>query len=382
MIKSNPFTPQSGWEPKIFGGRDGQLADFEKTLDEAAELRSNHIVVIGEWGIGKTSLLKQYKKISQSRGYPASYCSLTQSGTHAKPSDGINLIMQEITFGFPLAKSFSIEDKDYGSLKRAQKTKKKLEPQIRFAEFLLALFKSLSTKLAVVLLDDVQNLLAISEVVDILRSVLSKDEILSRTKYLFVLASTPEGWAGFVDKHDPVGRFFRRRENISFLTMDETEKIIHNSLLNTSVIFEKDVTEKIFSYTQGHPYELQLLCSHLYEAQIAGVVSLEQWDGAFAGTLRELGRDYFDSLYNRSSDREGDLLEILAEKNEPLSIGDLRSIMIVEKRAKNFPVANIKNFLYRLRDKGLVRKHDDNTYKILDPMFAEYVRRMERKGEA
>lgn len=89
--------------------------------------------------------------------------------------------------------------------------------------------------------------------------------------------------------------------------------------------------------------------------------------------MRELGRDYFDSLYKRASDRESDILEILAEKNKPLGIGDLRSIMILEKRAKNFPVANIKNFLYRLIDKGLIRRQDDNAYKILDPMFAEYI---------
>lgn len=373
MIKSNPFTPQSGWEPKIFGGRQEQLADFEKTLDEAADSRASHIVVIGEWGIGKTSLLKQYKKISQSSGYPASYCSLTKSSPHSKPSDGINLIMQEIAFGFPSAKSFSFEDANSIGEKKTRKTKKQLEPQIRFAEFLLSLFKSLKTKLAVVLLDDVQNLLAISEVVDILRSVLSKDEILSQTRYLFILAATPDGWSGFVDKHDPVGRFFRCRESIGFLTMDETREIIHNSLMNSGVVFEKELTEKIFSYTQGHPYELQLLCSHLYDSQIAGVVSSRQWESVFAGTLRELGRDYFDSLYKRASDRESDILEILAEKNKPLCIGDLRSIMILEKRAKNFPVANIKNFLYRLRDKGLIRRQDDNAYKILDTMFAEYI---------
>lgn len=194
--------------------------------------------------------------------------------------------MQEIAFGFPAAKSFSFEDENSAGGKKARKIKKRLEPQIRFAEFLLSLFKSLKTKLAVVLLDDVQNLLAISETVDILRSVLSKDEILSQTRYLFILAATPEGWSSFVDKHDPVGRFFRRRESIGFLTMAETEEIIHNSLMNSGVIFEKELTEKIFSYTQGHPYELQLLCSHLYDSQIAGVVSSQQWESAFCGTFR------------------------------------------------------------------------------------------------
>ncbi|MFH1857071.1 MAG: ATP-binding protein [Candidatus Omnitrophota bacterium] len=381
MIKPNPFTPQSGWEPKVFGGRERQLADFDKTLEEAVSLRSNHVVVLGEWGVGKTSLLKQYKKISQSRGYPASYCSICRFDSRSRPSDGINLIMQEIAFGFPSAKF--TEEADLSRQKPPQKIKggkKKLEPQVLFAEFLLNLFKTMETKLAVVLLDDVQNLLCISEVIDILRSVLSKEEILSRARYLFVLAGTPAGWDGFVDKHDPVGRFFRRRENISLLTERQAQEIILDSLEKTGVVFEQEVMEKIFFYTLGHPYELQLLCSHLYDAQIEGKVTSREWESAFATTLRELGRDYFDSLYRRASDREGDILEILAEKNIPLKIADLRAIMITEKRAKNFPVANIKNFLYRLKDKELVKRGEDNSYSVLDAMFVEYIRRNKKVG--
>ncbi|MCX5687934.1 MAG: hypothetical protein NTV71_04795 [Candidatus Omnitrophica bacterium] len=32
MISSNPFTPQSGWEPKIFGGRSQELETFKLNL--------------------------------------------------------------------------------------------------------------------------------------------------------------------------------------------------------------------------------------------------------------------------------------------------------------------------------------------------------------
>lgn len=392
MIKPNPFTPQSGWEPKVFAGREEQLLDFEKTLAEAAAARPNHMVIVGEWGIGKTSLLKQYKKLSQLRGYPASYCSISKLNTHSKTLGGINLIMQEMAFGFPGTKSgnFFLEDTELpdfdnehssAAQKKTEIKNRKLAPQIQFAKFLISLFKSLKTKLAVVLLDDVQNLLSASEVIDILRAVLSKDEILSQTRYLFVLAATPQGWEDFVDKHDPVGRFFRRRESISALKESQAELIITGTLADTGVAFEKEVTAKAYAYTLGHPYELQLLCSHLYDSQIEGKVALKQWEGAFANTLRELGRDYFDSLFRRASDREMDILEILAEKNELLKISDLRTIMITEKRAKNFPVANIKNFLYRLKNKGLIKREEDNAYKILDPMFAEYVCREKKNNK-
>ena len=56
-----------------------------------------------------------------------------------------------------------------------------------------------------------------------------------------------------------------------------------------------------------------------------------------------------------------------------MSIADIRSIIIVKKRVRNFPIANIKNFLYRLEAKGLIRRSGDGNFKVLDPMFAEFV---------
>ena len=62
MIKPNPFTPRSGWEPKSFQGRSNQLENFEKNIRKAREAEMpDHMIVLGEWGIGKTSLLRLLK---------------------------------------------------------------------------------------------------------------------------------------------------------------------------------------------------------------------------------------------------------------------------------------------------------------------------------
>lgn len=361
MIKPNPFTPQSGWEPRIFGGRAEQIAHFEKTLAEAAASRSSHMVIIGQWGIGKTTLLKQFKKIAQSKGYPASFCPISQVKERSSVSAAVNLMTQEILNGFPQP----LAEPDSGA--------KKLQPQVQFTQFLLGLWPKLKSPVAVILLDDVQNLAAVSSVIDLLRAVLSKEEIITRTRFLFVLASTTEGWDNFVNKHDPVGRFFRRREMIGNLTLAETQAVLDSTLKETGVSFAPQVITEIFRYTQGHPYELQLLASHLFEAQLMGKVGLTEWVPAFKNTLRELGEDYFESLYERASDREKEVLLVLAEARGALAQGEIRRIMIVEKRAKNFPVANIKNFLYRLQGKGLVKRLADGTFQILDPIFGEYI---------
>ena len=364
MISSNPFTPQSGWEPKIFGGRNQELGVFESSLNDAANEKLSHLVVLGEWGVGKTSLLKQFRRISQEKGFPAAFCGISKFTEKNKALDAIHLIAEEMLMGFPKTEKVQ---KDL--LELFSKRKSLSNPQVQFTKFLLELWKELDTKLAVVLLDDTQNLMEISNTIDILRAVLSAEDVIKNTRFLFVLSSTPAGWASFIDKHDPVGRFFRKRLNADNLKPAEVRATIDMTLKGTGVEFEESIKKNIFEYTGGHPYEVQLLASHLYDSQIEGVVKLGAWDSALNNTLKELGRDYFDFLLSKASDREKDLLRILAEEKRPLAIKDFTTMMIVGKRAKKFPIANIKNFLYRLEEKGLVKRMENGSFFIQDLMF-------------
>lgn len=371
MISPNPFTPQSGWEPKIFSGRNPELEIFKSNLDDAASVRPSHLVVLGEWGAGKTSLLKQFKRISQENGFPAAFCGISRFTEKNKALDAIHLIAEEMVLGFP-----EVDAARKGLLDLFAKRKSLSNAQVQFTKFLLELWKALDTKLAVVLLDDAQNFMEVSNTVDILRAVLSSDDIIKETRFLFILSSTPAGWASFIDKHDPVGRFFRKRLSAENLKETESMATIDMTLKGTGVVFEDSVRKNIFEYTGGHPYEVQLLASHLYDSQIEGEVSLRAWDSALNKTLKELGRDYFEYLLSKASDREKDLLRILAEEKKPITIRDFTTMMIVGKRAKKFPIANIKNFLYRLEVKGLVKRSEANGFYIPDQMFSEFITRI------
>lgn len=366
MVSPNPFTPQSGWEPRFFSGRDRELEYFKGILTASSKGRANHMVLLGEWGTGKTSLLKQYKKMAQGQGCLASFCPISKINSKSFLKDTINLISQEVLLNLPTAGEIE-------TFKSVISKNNSLEPQVKFTKFLIELWSKIKTEVAVILLDDIQNFNVDSGVIDTLRSVLSKDEILNNTNYLFVLSGTPRGWEAFVDKHDPVGRFFRKRVYVENFTKEETFNIINASLKDTSVSFDVSVKDKIYKNSLGHPYEVQLLCSYLYEAQIEGVVSDNIFDKVLKNALIELGRDYFEALYRRASERETEILSILAENNKPLSISRIRSIMITEKRAKSFPVANIKNFLYRLNDKELIKRKENDEFEISDPMFLNYL---------
>jgi Cdc6-like AAA superfamily ATPase len=365
MIKPNPFTPQSGWEPRYFGGREEELNFFQKVLSESISGRANHMVVLGEWGTGKTSLAKQLKKIAQSQGCPTAFCSMSNISSKSALRDTMQLIAQEMLLGLPKE-----TNPEAGNLFKGLA---QLQPQVKFTKFLIELWPAIESKTAVVFIDDIQNLDIDSGVIDTLRSVLSRDEIIKDTNYLFVLLSTPKGWQDFIDKHNPVGRFFRKRIYLENLNEAETNEIIDKTLSEAEITFDENIKKAIFDNTKGHPYELQLLCSNLYDNQLEASIDDDIFTKALKNTLRELGKDYFEALYRRASEREKEVLSILVEKNKPLNISDIRSIMITEKRKAGFPIANIKNFLYRLYEKEIIKRKETGEFEVIDPMFSKYL---------
>ena len=153
------------------------------------------------------------------------------------------------------------------------------DPQVSLLDSLINLWDDLkeSSKVIIVLLDDVQNYEKISGFLTILKNVLSDEEIVD-TGFLFVLSCTRDGWLQFQKKHHPIGRYFTPRLKLERLNKERTFEILDRTLKGTGVHFDDKIKEKVYEYTKGHPFELQILCSNLYDNQIGGRVTDMVWD--------------------------------------------------------------------------------------------------------
>jgi hypothetical protein len=378
----NPFTPKSGWEPKAFVGRENEIAFFRKKMDEAKQGKCDHFLVLGNWGIGKTTLLREYKRIAQEERILASLITISDYNETNTIRDGVKQLIEDIPRGLPVSvhklKKFTKQMNSWGiqllgSGFNFSRGIVDLQPQSLFIDTLLTLWEDLKGKsdVVVILLDDTQNFSDISGILTIMKNVLSHEEIVKNTRFLFCIACTPNNWEEFLVRHHPIGRYFTPRISLGKLTKQKTFEALDRILEGTGIKFDEKIIINIYKYTEGHPYELQVLCNKLYDNQIGGKVTMDVWDVSLTNALKELGGGIFNSLYERASPQEKKVLYLAALMNGPF-----KQFQIFERSIKEdfkLPENTIKSSLSRLVAKQLLIKPDKFMFSITDNLLKEYI---------
>jgi AAA+ ATPase superfamily predicted ATPase len=60
----NPFKPGKPVDPQYFGGREKELKTFEQYLQYSVSGNPHNLAILGERGIGKSSLLRKFDQIA------------------------------------------------------------------------------------------------------------------------------------------------------------------------------------------------------------------------------------------------------------------------------------------------------------------------------
>jgi len=386
----NPFTPMSGVEPTVFGGRTKELEFFEEKLNRALNSRfCDHFIILGNWGIGKSTLLKEFKKISQSRGHIASVVLLEQMKTGTTLMEAARSIIEGILrdLPYPVSRfnkvvqffdSVGINVLGTGLEFSRDTTKKALSPQAFLHDSLVSLCDDLKDKtdILLLLLDDLDNFAEVSEIVMTLKQTLSMNS-LRKNKILVGLASTLTHWQELTSlkKHHPLSRYFMSRTELVPLRKDELTETILKSLSGTGVSFDMDVIDRVYEYTEGHPFEMQVLCCRLFNNHLSRRVELEVWDKALQGALSDMGNAVFENWFRQASGEEAKVLRVIAEGEAPVSIKEVQEKAKAEKIG--ISPNNIAKYLQRLMEKDLLSKSGRGMYFLSDRMFRAYIRTCE-----
>ena len=375
------FIPRSGIEPKAFVGRQKEFELFEGKIRDAENGKCDHFVVLGDWGIGKTVLLKEFKKRAQEKGFLTSMMTPMKFTLQEDLADATKHFVENITRKLPIdlgrlkkfikqIESFGIQSPMGGF--QFSKSIEKPDPQVFLLDSLLALWKDLKneSKVVPILIDDVQNFDKISEIFTLIKNILSDDEIV-KTGYLFILSCTPDSWRKFMKLHHPIGRYFTPRLTLKRLSEQQTFEVVDKTLKGTGVVFDPEIREMIYEFTQGHPYELQVLGANLYDREIKGKVTRAQWPPALNETLLTLGEEVWDDSYNEASESEKVVLYLVSLSGSPVSRKTI--VELAKKHKLGIPEASISKFLVRLVEKKLLSKPKKFEYACPDKLFKEYI---------
>jgi uncharacterized protein len=254
-------------------------------------------------------------------------------------------------------------------------TRKEVSTQAFLHDTLTKLWQDLEGKtgVLVVLLDDLDNFMAASEIVMTLRQTLSMESI-KKTKILVGIAATPNTWLELtaVNQHHPLSRYFLSRVGLGPLSKAELHDTLIKSLSGTGVSFSPEILDLVFEYTEGHPYEMQVLCHHLFNNQLSRKVDLSVWKKALQAALNDLGIAVFDRWFSSASSEEAKVLFNIANAGTPLSAKEIQD----SASAGHVKVStgSISKYLQRLVEKKLIDKTGRGSYTVTDKMFRAYIR--------
>jgi hypothetical protein len=352
-------------------------------------------LILGAAGTGKTSLFKHYRNFIQKRGSIVSYLNIPELPEKSDPRETVSSLLLGIVNGFTkyevshftrfVAKLDKIGVKlgPIGFNIGVQKGELDIATIIR--EGLVGISKDLEgdSDIIALFIDNLQNIKRQPEILEIILNALSSTN-LAEMPILLGVSCLPDDWPLFTNKRSfSIARraFLKNKLLLSNFSESETIELIGNTLFNTGVTFVREVIKEIFERTEGHPFNVQLLCSNLYENQIGGIVDKTVFRKAFNKTLEDIKTYHFRFL-SELSNKEITLLRILANAKNVLTNKEI-DIKLLDIERKDL-ISESEDILNTLQEKHVISVHvanraDPTQYYIENRMLQEYVQKSPTK---
>ena len=394
---SNPFRPGAGHMPPYLAGRREETDEFRRLLQQDVIL--DNLVLTGLRGVGKTVLLDTLKPIAIQERWGWVGADLSESSSISEERLATRLmadlamITASITIGTehllgmglrPERKTVS-QKLDYDTLQSifahtpglvSDKLKAVLECVWRYVQHDL--------RGLVFAYDESQNLsdhaarneYPLSLLLDVFQSIQKKG-----IRFMLVLVGLPTLFPKLVEARTFAERMFR----VVFLDRlaDEDSRDAISKPINDArcpVKLNDKSIQLIVDDSGGYPYFIQFICREVYDVFLQKSISGEKASVPRHEITRKLDTDFFAGRWARATDRQRDLMVVIA--NLENCNGEFTVQEIAEKSktlpGNPFQPSHISQMLSAPGEAGLVYKNRHGKYSLAVPLMAQFILRQQQ----
>jgi GTP diphosphokinase / guanosine-3',5'-bis(diphosphate) 3'-diphosphatase len=369
--RSNPYSPGVAKGHRFYGRK----LECERLMTYLCDCSQNHAILLwGQKRIGKTSLVVRVQEQAQRRFLPV-YIDM-QAVKDGTSTQFLHLLMNRISLAlreFDASQEISVPA--FKHLKR--------EPLGYFDSYLSQVQQAVEHCPLVIILDEFQCLCTLREIAvsrDAIFSRLRSQSLHGRGVHLILsgggLLSQLLEQTGIVSllhiAHD---------EKLATLEMEAARELIKDGLTEVGSIADGAI-EYLLQVTAGHPYYLQLLCSHLYEKAQEQRVKITR-DFVASCTRQWIEQadnsrfQHFWEGYDKKSERRNKLiLSAIADcsgQNDEVEYEDLLLAIGNPMKHHLMPEQELVRALDDLTNLGVL-KHVHSRYTIEVKLFTHWLR--------
>ena len=393
----NPFKPGAGHMPPFLAGREDESDRFAKLLKQDTILEN--LVLTGLRGVGKTVFLETLKPMAQSENWIWVGTDLSESTSVTEDRMAVRILtdLSVFTSAFKLpveskqigllsGNSQEFSNLDFAYLRsKYEATPGLVSDKLKAVlEFVWSLIGGRGISGIIFAYDEAQNLsdrkssneYPLSLMLDVFQSLQRKG-----IPFMLVLAGLPTLFPKLVDARTFAERMF----HVMFLgRLSEKDSRLAITIpiekTDCPVKFAEKSIDSICEITQGYPYFIQYVCRETFDVWTRNAMDEQELSSVPVDEImRKLDSDFFAGRWSRATDRQRELLTVVAFLKDGDSEFTVQEIVSKSHELLNKPFSNshVNQLLNSLTKAGLVYKNRYGKYSLAVPMLAGFIKRQE-----
>lgn len=392
----NPFRPGAGQFPPHLAGRHKEFSDFNELIIQQPILKN--LVLTGLRGVGKTVLLEAFKPIAITNEWFWAGTDLSESASVSEQTLAIRVIADLSS----ITSSFTVKIDAESQIGFAAKQDKKeinlsfnnlmgiysntpgleVDKLKKVLEIVWEAVKVTKVKGIVIAYDEAQNLKDQATDKQYPLSVLIEAiQYLQRKQipYLLILTGLPTLYPTLVETRTYTERMFHVI-TLDKLSKEESKEAIIKPIKedNCPVTFSDEAINQIIQISGGYPYFIQFFCKEVFDSYLLQkAVGIEDPIVTTYDIIAKLDTDFYSGRWNITTDRQKDLLKIIAKlptANEEFTVQDIAA-KAKELNQPAFTPSYINQYLNKLIALGLIYRNSYGKYSFAVPLLANYINR-------